>query len=87
MTLKDKPTENIYIAAVFYPPTDNLNIHHLANWICLSGGKCTAAVCLDIIIGKDIFVVSTQIHSFEWNYCRYALSGDGWGISFFCTAA
>ncbi len=21
-------------------------------------GKCTAAVCLDIIIGKDIFVVS-----------------------------
>lgn len=79
MTLKDKPIKHYVLPPVLFPHTQleypSFGELYMSQW-----GKCTAAVCLDIIIGKDIFIMSTQIHTFEWNYCQYALSVDGWGI-------
>ena len=63
MTLKDKPIKHYVLPPVLFP--HNLNTHHLENWRIYQCGKCTAAVCLDIIIGKDIFVASIKIHTFR----------------------
>lgn len=75
MVLKNELIKTSYLAAGFIP-TRNLNIYHLENWRYISGENVWRRwICLYFM-----FFVPSKLSLYTIDYCRYALSGDGWGI-------
>lgn len=74
MVLKNELIKTSYLAAGFIP-TRNLNIYHWRTGD-ISVGKMYGGGYVWIYV---IFVPS-KLSLYTIDYCRYALSGDGWGI-------